>query len=59
MFFAANAPANFESWIEAVLSGKGATEIGPNNCMSMDWNGRRVAKPSLAWANGVWYVRPL
>ncbi|MBR1215539.1 hypothetical protein [Bradyrhizobium sp. JYMT SZCCT0180] len=58
-YFAANAPANFESWVEAVLSGKGATEIGPNNCMSMDWNGRRVAKPSLAWANGVWYVRPL
>lgn len=56
---AANAPANFESWLEAVLSGKGATEVGPNNCMSMDWNGRRAAKPSLAWANGVWYVRPL
>jgi hypothetical protein len=58
-FFAVNAPANFESWLETVLEGKGATEVGPNNCMSMDWNGRRAAKPSLAWANGVWYVRPL
>ena len=58
-FFAVNAPANFESWLEAVLAGKGATKVGPNNCMSMDWNGRRASKPSLAWANGVWYVRPL
>lgn len=58
-FFAVNSPANFESWLEAVLAGKGATEVGPNNCMSMDWNGRRAAKPSLAWANGVWYIRPL
>jgi hypothetical protein len=56
-FFAANAPANFESWVDAVLSGKGATTVGPNNCMTMDWNGRRATKPSLAWGNGVWFVR--
>jgi hypothetical protein len=56
-FFAANGPANLESWIDAVLSGKGATAVGPNNCMTMDWNGRRATKPSLAWANGVWFVK--
>jgi hypothetical protein len=58
-FFATNASVNFESWLDAVLSGKGATGVGPNNCMSMDSNGRRASKPSLAWGNGVWYVRPL
>ena len=48
---------NFESWLAEVLSGVGATETGPNNCMTKDWNGRRVTKPSLQWANGRWFVR--
>ena len=26
-----------KSWYEAVLAGRGDTEIGPNNCMSMEW----------------------
>jgi len=51
-----NAEADFESWLDAVLAGKGTTDAGPNNCMSKGWNGRRATKPSLRWANGVWYV---
>ena len=54
---AANARADFGSWLDAVLSGKGATKVGPNNCMTKDWNGRRATKPSLYWTNGVWILR--
>ncbi|MES2166168.1 MAG: hypothetical protein V4458_03885 [Pseudomonadota bacterium] len=51
-----NAEADFEGWLDSVLAGKGTTDVGPNNCMSKSWNGRRATKPSLRWANGVWYV---
>ncbi|WP_029581851.1 hypothetical protein [Bradyrhizobium sp. URHD0069] len=54
---AANARADFESWLDAVLSGKGTTKVGPNNCMTKNWNGRRATKPSLYWTNGVWILR--
>jgi hypothetical protein len=56
--FATNARANFEGWFDALLSGKGATAVGPNNCMTKDWNGWRATKPSLSLMNGVWIVRP-
>lgn len=56
--FATNSQANFEGWFDAILSGKGATAVGPNNCMTKDWNGWRATKPSLSLTNGVWIVRP-
>jgi hypothetical protein len=55
--FAANAQPEFDGWLDAVLSGKGATAVGPNNCMTKDWNGRRATKPSLSLVNGFWTVR--
>jgi hypothetical protein len=54
---AAQARPDFDSWLGAVLSGKGATEVGPNNCMTKDWNGRRATRPSLHWTNGTWRLR--
>jgi hypothetical protein len=56
--FVANAQADFAGWFDAILSSKGATAVGPNNCMTKDWNGRRANKPSLSLMRGVWIVGP-
>ena len=52
----ANALPDFDGWLDAVLTGKGATDAGPNNCMTKDWNGRRASKPSLQLMYGKWIV---
>ncbi|MDB5501766.1 MAG: hypothetical protein JWR89_1668 [Tardiphaga sp.] len=51
-----NSQPNFANWLDAVLAGKGTTAVGPNNCMTKDWNGRRATKPSLVLTEGVWIV---
>jgi hypothetical protein len=63
-FVRANMPVwsgNYPSWAEAVLSGSGKTEIGPNNCMTKEWGGASylgaAMAPSLRWSKGQWSVR--
>lgn len=51
-----NAQPDFGGWLDAVLAGKGATDVGPNNCMTRNWNGRRAGKPSLKLMHGKWMV---
>jgi hypothetical protein len=45
-------------WFEAVLAGKGKTEVGPNNCMPMEWPEDTYVpaplSPSLKWMNERW-----
>jgi hypothetical protein len=52
---------NYPSWAEAVLSGSGKTDIGPNNCMTKEWGGASylgaAMAPSLRWNKGGWSVR--
>jgi hypothetical protein len=52
---------DYPSWAEAVLSGRGNTEIGPNNCMTKEWGGASylgaAMAPSLRWNKGQWSVR--
>jgi hypothetical protein len=60
----ANKPPNLlnhqilKGWYEAVLSGKGRTDVGPNNCMPLEWpeDGYipAVLAPSLKWVNERW-----
>ena len=47
-----------KSWYEAVLGGRGKTDVGPNNCMPMEWPENTDIPASLAprlrWANERW-----
>ena len=47
-----------QGWYEAVLAGRGKTEIGPNNCMPMDWPGSSYVPPFMAprlqWTQQQW-----
>ncbi len=43
----------FESWVEAMLSGRGMTKDGPNNCTTTRFNSRRP-EPALFWSHGAW-----
>ena len=47
-------------WYEAVLAGRGKTDIGPNNCMPMEWPEDTYVPsflaPSLKWLNERWIV---
>lgn len=47
-----------KSWYEAVLGGRGKTDVGPNNCMPMEWPENTYVPASLAprlrWANERW-----
>ncbi len=48
------------SWYEAVLAGRGKTDVGPNNCMPMEWpeatNIPAFLAPSLKWVNERWVL---
>jgi hypothetical protein len=44
-------------WYDAVLSGRGRTEVGPNNCMPIEWGGSYVPPfmaPRLRWTQQQW-----
>jgi hypothetical protein len=46
-------------WYEAVLSGRGNTDVGPNNCMPMEWPGSNTyvppsMAPRLQWVQEQW-----
>jgi hypothetical protein len=47
-----------KAWYEAVLAGRGKTDVGPNNCMPMEWPDDtyvpRTLAPSLKWSNERW-----
>ncbi len=47
-----------QGWYDAVLAGRGKTDVGPNNCMPMDWPGDDYAPPIMAprlrWAQQQW-----
>jgi hypothetical protein len=47
-----------KAWYEAVLAGRGKTDVGPNNCMPMEWPEDtyvpRTLAPSLKWLNERW-----
>lgn len=53
------APIGKDAWYEAVLSGKGQTDLGPNNCMPENWPSLTIyatpeARPRLDWRRGGW-----
>jgi hypothetical protein len=45
-------------WYEAVLAGRAKTDVGPNNCMPMEWPENTYVPaflaPRLRWANEQW-----
>jgi hypothetical protein len=47
-------------WYEAVLAGRGKTDVGPNNCMPMEWPENTYVPaflaPRLRWANERWIL---
>jgi hypothetical protein len=47
-----------KGWYDAVLAGRGKTDLGPNNCMPMEWpedtEVPAFLAPSLKWANERW-----
>ena len=49
-----------QGWYEAVLAGRGKTDVGPNNCMPMEWleatNVPAFLSPSLKWVNERWVL---
>jgi hypothetical protein len=49
-----------QGWYEAVLAGRGKTDIGPNNCMPMEWPENTYVPaflaPSLKWVNERWVL---
>ena len=50
------APGKTRDWYEAVLAGRGGTDVGPNNCMPAEWpdDGYVPASsaPRLKWRRG-------
>jgi hypothetical protein len=49
-----------QGWYDAVLAGRGKTEVGPNNCMPMEWPENTYVPPFLAphlrWTNERWVL---
>jgi hypothetical protein len=50
-----------KAWYDAVLAGRGKTDVGPNNCMPMEWPGDYTyvppsMAPSLRWVEQQWRV---
>jgi len=47
-----------QEWYDAVLAGRGSTEIGPNNCMPMEWTDNTYVPPFMAprlrWRQQQW-----
>jgi hypothetical protein len=54
-------PQRLRDWANAVLEGKGATEIGPNNCMALRWNNTNyhgpMMEPGLVLQRNAWVAR--
>lgn len=54
-------PAWLQTWRSQVLSGKGQTDVGPNNCMPADWpldvEVPPVMAAGLVWSRGSWRPR--
>ena len=54
-------PAWLQTWRSEVLSGKGRTQVGPNNCMPAEWPLDQeippVMAPGLVWARRGWEPR--
>ncbi len=52
-----NSPT-LQGWYEAVLAGRGKTDVGPNNCMPIEWPEATdipaFLAPSLKWVNERW-----
>ena len=49
-----------QGWFDAVLAGRGKTDVGPNNCMPMEWPGNTYVPPFMAprlrWTQQQWRV---
>ena len=49
-----------QGWYEAVLAGRGKTDVGPNNCMPMEWPENTYVPaflaPSSKWVNERWVL---
>ena len=50
-----------QGWYDVVLAGHGKTEVGPNNCMPLEWPGvsiyvPAIMAPRLQWVQGQWRV---
>jgi hypothetical protein len=49
---------SLQSWYDANLADRGKTDVGPNNCMPMEWPGNDYVPPLLAprlrWAQNEW-----
>jgi hypothetical protein len=47
-----------KAWYDAVLAGRGKTEVGPNNCMPMEWPRAEYIPsgiaPGLRWSHEKW-----
>ena len=47
-----------QGWYDAVLQGRGKTNVGPNNCMPMEWPGSgyvpEFMAPGLRWLHQQW-----
>ena len=50
----------FQAWHDAILGGRGKTEVGPNNCMPMEWPGNDYVPvflaPKLRWFENKWNI---
>jgi hypothetical protein len=49
-----------QDWYDAVLAGRGRTNVGPNNCMPMEWPGDGYVPPFMAprlrWTQQQWRI---
>jgi len=50
-----------QGWYDAVLAGRGKTEVGPNNCMPLEWPRSNIyvppfMAPRLQWTHEQWRV---
>jgi hypothetical protein len=50
-----------QGWYDAVLAGRGKAEVGPNNCMPLEWPGINIYVPAimaprLQWVREQWRV---
>jgi hypothetical protein len=50
-----------QGWYDAVLAGRGKTDVGPNNCMPLEWPRGNIyvppfMAPRLQWTHEQWHV---
>ena len=47
-----------QAWYDAIRAGAGKTDVGPNNCMPIDWpealSAPAILAPGLKWVRGRW-----